>query len=204
MVNRYGSNYLGKDVALSIKIENIGKSFGGKKIIENLSLEIPYDKTTVIMGASGKGKTTFLHILIGLVPLDEGKITGCKGKISVVFQEDRLCMNLSPIKNIEMTNKNLTQSEIEENMKKIGLDNCFHQPVREFSGGMKRRIAILRALLCDYEILIMDEPFQGLDEETKSTVISYIKERTGNKTVIIVTHDKEDAKQLDAEVVYLQ
>ena len=189
---------------MGIKIENVKKSFGSKKVLNGITMEIPSNEITAIMGPSGVGKTTLLHILLGLISEDEGKISGCTGKKSAVFQEDRLCMNLSGITNIKLINEKLSIKEIERDMETVGLYQCHHQPVKELSGGMRRRISILRALLSDYDILLMDEPFKGLDEDTKERVINYMKEKTENKTVIMVTHDKEEAEKLKAKVIYLE
>ena len=98
---------------MGIKIEKIRKSFGKKIVLNEISMEIPYHKITAVMGPSGVGKTTLLNILLGLVSADEGKISGCIGKKSAVFQEDRLCMNLSGITNIKLVNEKLTIKEIE-------------------------------------------------------------------------------------------
>ena len=189
---------------MGIKIENVKKSFGKKIVLNGISMEIPLNKITAIMGPSGVGKSTLLHILLGLVSADEGKISGCTGKKSAVFQEDRLCMNLSGVANIKLVNEKLSVKEIEKDMERIGLNQCFHQPVKELSGGMRRRISILRALLSEYDILLTDEPFQGLDEDTKDKVINYMKEKTENKTVIMVTHDRKEAEKLNAEIIYLE
>ena len=78
------------------------------------------------------------------------------------------------------------------------------KPVSELSGGMRRRVAIARALLAESELILMDEPFKGLDEGTRETVITYVKEMTVGRTVILVTHDEEDAAALSARVVRME
>lgn len=185
---------MGEDVAMDILLHNVSKAYGEKIIFHRYCLSLPEHKLSVIMGSSGKGKTTLLHLILGLQKPDSGEIKGNRVRKSAIFQEDRLCMNLSAVGNIRLVNPKLTKEAIEEEMKKIGLKNCFHQPVREFSGGMKRRVAILRALLCEAELLVLDEPFQGLDKDTKETVIEYMKEKIENKTVIMVTHDQKEAE----------
>ena len=194
---------MGENIIMGIEIINLTKSFDDKIVLKDLSVEFPKGQITAIMGTSGCGKTTLLHIIMGIMEYEEGNIKGNGGKKSAVFQEDRLCMNLSAAANIKLVNEKLTIKKIEENMKKIGLEGCLHLPVRELSGGMKRRIAILRAILSEYEILFLDEPFQGLDEDTKNTVIDYIKEKVKGKTVLMVTHDIEEAEKMDANIFYL-
>ncbi|WP_405595490.1 ATP-binding cassette domain-containing protein [Sellimonas catena] len=83
------------------------------------------------------------------------------------------------------------------------MSGCEDQPVRELSGGMRRRVALLRALCCDWDILFLDEPFKGLDEETKKQVMDYTKEMCTGKTVIFVTHDSKEAAQMGAVCISL-
>ena len=136
---------------------------------------------------------------MGLETPDSGTISGLSGlKMSAVFQEDRLCENLSPVSNIRLVAPFLKKPEIIAAMESVGLSGCFYQPVRELSGGMKRRTAILRALLAEYDVLFLDEPFKGLDAETRRLVIEDTKERSKGKTVILITHEQEDAAAMEA------
>ena len=194
---------MGKDINMAVELINLTKKYKEKLVLNNLSLKIPEGKIKAIMGASGTGKTTLLNIIMGLIDYDMGEVKGNEGRKSVVFQEDRLCMNLTAYGNIKLVNSKLSKIEIEENMRLVGLENCFHQPVRELSGGMKRRVAILRAILSEYDLLLLDEPFQGLDKDTKVNVINYVKDRIKGKTVIMVTHDIEEANSIGADIIYL-
>ena len=188
-----------------IVIQNLSKSFDGKKVFENFNLTIAEKGITCIMGPSGCGKTTLLRILAGLETSDEGVITGIKGKkISFVFQENRLCEEFSAFSNVKLvTGKSVDARKIEEAFLTLGITEVRNKPVSTFSGGMKRRVAIVRALLFDSDILILDEPFKGLDADLKITVIEYVKNQTKDKTVICVTHDAEEAKMLSGKVVSL-
>lgn len=199
-----------RDVDMAIKIENLYKSYQGKQVIQNLNMEFSEGKITCIMAPSGKGKTTLLRILIGLEKPDSGKISGMEEKdISVVFQEDRLCENLNVLSNIRLVQKEkrLRKQEffekIQEGLEGIGILDCCNQPVRELSGGMRRRVAILRALYAKWDILFLDEPFKGLDKETKEMVILFLKKRCQGKTVICITHDEKEAEKLGAEIQFL-
>ena len=143
------------------------------------------------MGPSGCGKTTLLRILLGLETADAGTITGLEGRrMSAVFQEDRLCENVSAVSNLRLVNPALSRRAAEAALTELGLGEALSQPVREFSGGMKRRVAILRALLAEFDLLLADEPFKGLDEETKRQTMAYFAEHTRGKTVILVTHEE--------------
>lgn len=189
---------------MSIKAVNISKSFGEKAVLKNFSHSFATGETTCIMGASGCGKTTLLNIIMGLVPPDSGELLGVENlRQSVIFQEDRLCENLSAAANLRLVRPTLTRDEIENVLGRLGLTAEKNQPVREFSGGMKRRVAILRALCAEYDLLLADEPFKGLDEETKLTVMNYFKEQTRGKTVILVTHEQTEAEFFGENILKL-
>lgn len=189
-----------------IKIENLSKKYKNKIIFEKVNLEIKENKVTAIMGKSGIGKTTLVKILMGLEMQDEGTIKGLENKkISVVFQEDRLCENLSSLVNVSLVcDKKIKNSEIERELIEIGLEESIKKVVKELSGGMKRRVAIVRSLMVNFDLLILDEPFKGLDKETKIKVLEYLKRKIENKTVILITHDIEEAKLLNSDIIYIQ
>lgn len=189
-----------------IKALNICKSFGENVVLNNFSHEFADGKVTAVLGKSGCGKSTLLNILMGLIPCDGGEVIRPEGcLISAVFQENRLCENLTPSANIRLvTGKRFSKAEIAEELAKVGLSGCENKPVRELSGGMKRRTALLRALLAEYDVLFLDEPFKGLDEDTKKTVMNYCKEKTEGKTVILVTHDMDECEFLADEILRLE
>ena len=186
-----------------LKCEKIVKKFGENTVLENFSHEFAEGKATAILGRSGGGKTTLLNILMGLLPPDSGEVVR-EGQISALFQEDRLCENLTASANIRLvTGKRFSKAQIAEELAAVGLAGCAQKPVRELSGGMKRRTAMLRALLAEYDILFADEPFKGLDEATRAYVMQYFKEKTAGKTVVFVTHDSVESETLADEVVHL-
>ncbi len=176
---------------MDIELKNISKHYDGKYIFNNISYTFKQGERYLLTGASGSGKTTLLNVISGLLKPDEGIVTGINpSKISYVFQEDRLVENLTVSTNIGMVLKKSDEKlEIDNILKAFGLSGYAQSPVKNLSGGMKRRVAIARALLYDFEILLMDEPFKGLDAEIKKTVIGYITNKTLSKTVIWVTHD---------------
>ena len=183
----------------NIQAEGLGKSYGQQKVLDRFSIDIPDGKITVIMGESGCGKTTLLNILEGLEEADCGKVSGLEGKhIAAVFQEDRLLEHLSAEDNIRLTASEVSKEEIREGMQRTRLlsEQESGKSVADFSGGMKRRTALLRALLSDWDVLLLDEPFKGLDTETKAEVSSYLQEKTRGKTVLMVTHDEEEAMKM--------
>lgn len=186
-----------------IEIKNLSKSFDNKVVLNNFSAQINDGDIVCVMGQSGKGKTTLLNILMGFEKPDRGEITGLlNNDISVVFQEDRLCENLTAVKNIAIINPKLEKEKIIHNLleTKLSLDSL-NLPLTKLSGGMKRRVAIVRAVLANSNIVIMDEPFKGLDMETKTLCINYVLNNLNQRTAIIVTHIEEEAELLNAKII---
>lgn len=190
---------------MAVEVRDLSKSYGEKKVLQNFSAVFKTGQTTCMMGSSGCGKTTLLRLLLGLDTADGGEIILPPGtKLSAVFQEDRLCNNLSAGANVRLVIPGRPKDGvIEKGFEMMGLSECIHRPARELSGGMRRRVALLRALLADWNVLLMDEPFKGLDEKTKAAVIEYTKKLCSGKTVICVTHDAEEAKLLDAAQIIM-
>lgn len=180
---------------MDIKAENLTKRFHGVSVLDGFDAVFADGQTTCIMGPSGCGKTTLLRILMGLETVDAGCVTGLDGRrISAVFQEDRLCENLNAVTNVRIVcPKTTARAEIETALCAVGLEeSVLYQPVRELSGGMKRRVAIVRGVLAASDVVLMDEPFRGLDEETRMQTIKFVKWHTQGKTLILVTHDPEE------------
>lgn len=185
---------------MDIEISNINKSYGNHKVLDSYTATFKRGETSCIMGESGSGKTTLLNILMGLVKKDSGNINGLNNrKIAAVFQEDRLCENLSALVNIKLICGNMyTSKDYTKAFNDVGLHNCEDKAVKELSGGMKRRVAILRAVMSKPDILFMDEPFKGLDDETYKDVIKYVLNNKDNTTIIMVSHDLRDLKSMNA------
>lgn len=185
-----------------IRIKNISKAYGDKQVLNHISKEFPAGETTVIMGVSGCGKTTLLRILLGLEMPDSGEVTGMPEKVSVLFQEDRLCEDGSAYENIALVlerrktrvQKDAQRRKIEQEAAQVSITaEDLTQNVMELSGGMRRRIALLRALLYDADCVILDEPFKGLDATTKQIVMQYVKEKVAGRTTFLVTHEQAEA-----------
>ena len=191
---------------MAIELMDICKAYGANEVFSSFGCRIEEGAVTCFMGVSGVGKTTLLRLMLGLEQPDSGVISGMHDRRkSVVFQEDRLCENLSAASNIRLVRRTqAAMGGIVEAMEAIGLGpECAGQVVRGMSGGQRRRVAILRALLADYDVLFMDEPFMGLDVETKDKVMFYTKERCLGKTVILITHDEEECNIMDGSVIRL-
>ncbi len=188
---------------MDIEILHLVKKFGDNIILNNVNILFKSYEINCIVGTSGCGKTTLINILLGITDYDSGEIIGIENKkFSVVFQEDRLCENITPIKNIRLVcNKNITDEQIKNHLITVGLSESIYKPVSKLSGGMKRRVAIVRAVIYGGDIIIMDEPLKGLDDTTKSNVIEYIIANTIGKTLIIVTHDDREINKFKSKNV---
>ena len=188
-----------------ITVSGLQKRFGEKRVLEDFSAVFPAGQVTCVMGPSGCGKTTLLNILLGLEKADGGSVTGIPDRISAVFQEERLCEDFSAVTNVRMvTGKAVKPEEIEACLRALGLEGSLYSPVRELSGGMKRRVAIARALLAEGELLILDEPFKGLDEGTREAVVEEMKNHILDRTVIMVTHDPQEAALMGADILEMR
>lgn len=191
---------------MDIQFIGVSKSFNNKLVLNNLTLTFREGMRSCLMGPSGVGKTTVTNLILGLIRPDAGSIQGCRDKrLAALFQEDRLIEHWDAVDNIKLVcDKSVTSSQIQYELRAVGLSDVDGKAVRDFSGGMRRRVAIVRALMAKSEILILDEPLKGLDEELKKQIIDYIKEKTEGKTVIIVTHDKEELQLFDAYLVSME
>jgi len=186
-----------------IELKNISKAYEDKPVFENFNLKIKQNQTTILMGDSGRGKTTLLNMMMGLESPDQGEIIGLESQsVVAVFQEDRLCETLSVQSNIRLVLNSKQKAEaILNHLKSVGLEKEAATPVKNLSGGMKRRVAIVRAVMAPSDVIIMDEPFKGLDEATKLRCMDYIKHNSGGKTLVISTHDEREARYLGGNII---
>lgn len=180
-----------------LKIHALCKAFQDKVVLDHVNAILPYGQITGLMAPSGAGKTTLLRILMGLEKADSGTIENLAGRrLSAVFQEDRLVEHLDAVSNIRLVNPKRTDVQILEALKQFGLANSARQPIRELSGGQKRRVALLRGILADFDFLILDEPFKGLDQKTKDVVMEKTRAACQGKTVLFVTHDPSELEAM--------
>jgi NitT/TauT family transport system ATP-binding protein len=191
MNNTFNSNNTSK----SINIENISFAYEDKIVFENYSQRFPIGETSVIMAPSGFGKTTLLYMIAGLISPTNGNINIPinNPKFSFAFQDLRLIESLNVKKNITLVNSNISTNDLDKCLEALAIKDLADKKVSTLSGGEKSRVSIARALMADYDILLLDEPFNGLDDTTKDKVIKYIKEKTVHKTVLLVTHNNDEA-----------
>ena len=192
---------------MSIIITDLCKTFDDNEVLKNVNITLKDNSIYCLMGASGIGKTTLLRILMGLEHADSGSISGIDIKsISCMFQEDRLIPYLSAIDNVRIVlrgKNNSNREEVRNHLLSILPDDSLDMPVSSLSGGMKRRVALARALSYPGKLIILDEPFTGLDKDTKLNVIDYILKMRNNRTLLIATHGTDDANLLGAEIIKL-
>ena len=183
---------------MPIRIKNLSKRFGDRQVLSGLSVDLPDRGVAAIEGRSGAGKTTLLNILMGLLAPDGGQIEGLDGKrVTAVFQEDRLLENWSAMKNIRLV-CGAPEAEIAAHLKAVGLAGEEKTPVRSLSGGMRRRVALVRAVIAPGDVLVLDEPFKGLDEATRDAAVRYVLAHAANRLILLVTHDRAEAAQMGA------
>ncbi|MBQ3934816.1 MAG: ABC transporter ATP-binding protein [Clostridia bacterium] len=190
-----------------IRIRKLTKSFGDRVLFSGFRMEMPDKGAFALIGPSGCGKTTLLRIISGLDRDYSGDVD-VSGKISYVFQEDRLVPSLSAYQNVflvcgdrERTEGLLTAVGLSDDAS--GKEKDWEKRPDELSGGMKRRVAIARAMAFDHDILLLDEPFTALDRDIKDEIISLIREKEKDKLLVLVTHDASEADALNCERVFI-
>lgn len=195
-----------------IRLINMDKAYGDLVILRDFNLDLEDGKITGLLGPSGCGKTTLLNIIAGLEEYQNGVIEGLEGKtFSYIFQEDRLLPWLTVEGNIRFVlEARYQEKEIEDILNRhleiVGLQDYKHFYPRQLSGGMKQRVAIARAFAYPANILLMDEPFKGLDFELKQGLIQAFQNlwRRDKRTVVFVTHDLDEAMNLAHDIYFLE
>lgn len=180
-----------------IRLDHVYKGFNGNAVLEDISLALPEKGFCAITGRSGRGKTTLLYLITGLYKPDRGSIQRNGETISMVFQEDRLLPWETAAQNAAIASTREIAAKL---LTELGLGAELDKYPKELSGGMKRRVSIARALAAKADVYIMDEPFKGLDPETRSAVFGVIRRRTEDALLIMVTHDPTDAECADMRI----
>ena len=186
-----------------MEVKNLCKAYGDRPVLENVSFTAGVG-VTALWGPSGVGKTTLLRILLGLEKPDSGELMGTAVRWSAVFQEDRLLEGLDAAGNLRFALGPAYDTRAAEAMlEELGLADVGSKPVGAWSGGMKRRLALARALLAPSEAIALDEPFTGLDDENRQRAIRAIRRVAETKPVLLVTHDRTELNLLRANIVNL-
>ena len=182
---------------MDIVLKGICKSYDGKQVLSNFSCTIPEGSVCAVMAPSGVGKTTLLRLILGLEKPDRGEILGVPTEKGVLFQEDRLCPRLSVLKNIRMAVGKAGAEQAKALLEFLGLADCADQPAEKLSGGQARRAALARALLASGQLLALDEPFTGLDEDARLRAAEAVRVYRRGRTLLLITHRQEDLPLLE-------
>lgn len=175
-----------------IRVQSLCKTYGDHVVLHNLSFTAGVGVTR-ILGRSGAGKTTLLRILLGLDQPDSGGLFGTNCRWAAVFQEDRLLGHLDAEDNLRFALGSAYNAAAAKTLLgELGLADVGSKPICEYSGGMKRRLALARALLAPSDALILDEPFTGLDEENRSIALRCILHAAQTKPVLLASHEALD------------
>lgn len=201
------------DVAAEpLALDGVEKSFAGHRVLRDVSLAARPGEALCLMAPSGAGKTTLMRIVAGLEHADAGSLVmgdACDREplpaVSMAFQDDRLADQASALANarLPLTPGTAAWDAAPELLRELGLGERLLSPASTCSGGERRRIALARALLAPHGILLLDEPFTGLDATARERAAMLVRSRERNRIVIIATHDRVDAELLGARVIHL-
>ena len=169
----------------TLRVGDLGKKYHDHWIFRHVEQEFHGGEPYVLDTPSGSGKTTFFRCLCGLERPEEGEVSGID-TFSVQFQEDRLCEDYSAVKNLEMVLGDAALAR--EILAQLLPEEALDQPCRELSGGMKRRVSLVRAMEAGAQCVLLDEPFTGLDEENRKKAEAYIRRKAGGRILILATH----------------
>ena len=189
-----------------VAVASVSKSFGDHLVLDRVSLDLEPDRVYCLMAPSGSGKTTLLRIVLGLERADAGNVEGVRpGALSAMFQEDRLCEVLTPVENVLLAcpDARTSREEVRALLAEVLPEACLAQPVSELSGGMRRRVSLVRAVACPAPLVVFDEPFTGLDTDTKGNVIAFLTRHREGRILLVSTHGERDAELLGASVIGL-
>lgn len=179
-----------------LELKDVTMRYGDKTVFSGLSLRLDTPGRYAVLGASGCGKTTLLRLIAGLQKPTGGRIIVDPAvRMSLCFQEDRLLPWRTVLQNVALACPGKDAEETARTwLARVGLEaECGTMP-ESLSGGMKRRVALARALAMDAPVLLLDEPFRALDERMHEAMLALIKEQTAGRLLVLVTHDSRDAE----------
>lgn len=198
-------------LAPEIQLSGISKNYENKSVLTDMTIKFESGTATAVSGPSGRGKTTLAMIIAGLVEADAGKVEmrgAADVKLSFLFQEDRLLPWLTVYDNMALSRINDAGHELDAQIRRtaeaLELTEVLFSLPAELSGGMRHRVALGRTFLSNANLMILDEPFRGLDEELKERIVQRLwKETTKGKTVILISHNSGDCEKLSEKVVLI-
>ena len=185
-----------------IRLDHVTFGYGPQKeVLRDISLEIPEGGRLCLTGPSGEGKTTVLRLLLGLEKPHRGTVSVPEGTaFSAVFQENRLLPWKTALENVALFSD---EAAARRCLAALGLPDSLAAMPDALSGGMKRRVALARALAHPFDVLVLDEALTGLDGGTKTQCLAAIDQAVGHRTLVMATHDESEAAALGAEIHYI-
>ena len=187
---------------MDISLEHISLTYDKQKVLADISLTLDATTGYALMGKSGIGKTSLLHIIAGITTPTTGVIVCPTAyRVATVFQEARLLPWYTVTTNIQLVCPDCTHEQITAMLVDLDMADTGDKYPHQLSGGMAQRVSIARALLYHGDVILLDEPFAGLDQQTKITTASVILHHTIGKPIIAVLHHSEEVALLNLEVL---
>ena len=188
-----------------VRLHEVRKSFAGRVVLDDVSLVLQAGGRYCLMAPSGSGKTTLLRVLLGLESMDSGCVEGLvPGRVAMMFQEDRLCEPLSAVENVALVLPGgVRRRDVAEMLAEVLPPDSLDKPVMQLSGGMRRRVSLVRVMAYPSDAVVLDEPFTGLDSATRRHVIDFVLRHACGRTLLVATHGEDDARLLGAQTVHL-
>lgn len=185
-----------------IETRDLTVTYDGRAVLREVDLTVPDGAHIALMGPSGCGKTTLLRVLAGLQTPDAGTVRVEPGRMACVFQEPRLLPWRTAAENVNavLSDRAQTMPQALAWLERLELGDACDQYPAALSGGMQQRVAIARALAYDAPVLLLDEPFRGLDAALRARVTALIADAAADKTLVLATHDAADAAALSCAV----
>lgn len=193
-----------------LEVRDLCKYYKKNKVVSDVSFLVDAGDIVGYIGPNGAGKTTTLKMICNLAKKDKGTVLlEEKKRIGVIFDENGLYMNMTAYENVlffvKLYSVNVNKEDIERILCFVGLDTVMDCIIKGFSKGMLRRLVIARILICNPDVLIMDEPFDGVDIESQCTIIDFLRNwvKTEQKSIIITSHNMKEIQNFCTKIIFL-